>query len=85
MSKEVLVIALGIMTALAPFMGLPGSWRTTLLVVVGVIIAVIGFFLRSEALGRGGGAGTHFFVDNRKGATDPSGKHETQSTPVRIQ
>ena len=85
MSKEVLVIGFGIMTALLPFMGLPGSWRTLLLVIVGVVITIIGFFLRSEALGRGGGEGTHFFIDNRKSSTPPHQAHETQNNSVRIQ
>ena len=66
MSKEVLLIVLGVWIALVPFMGFPGSWRTVIMIVVGLCIAVVGFFLRSEALSRGGGKGTHFFVDNRK-------------------
>lgn len=83
MSKEVLVIVLGILTALLPFMGLPGSWRTILLVLIGIGIAVIGFFLRSEALGRGGESRNHFFIDNRQTTATPSLEHETQNTAVR--
>lgn len=53
MSKEMLVIALGAVVALTTQIGIPGSWKMTILFAVGVGIAVIGFLLRGEAIGRG--------------------------------
>jgi hypothetical protein len=85
MSKEVLVIVLGVLTALSPYLGLPGDWRTILLIIVGISTAVAGFFLRSEALSRGGGRGEHFFVDNRQDTFAESDPNETHTTHVRIQ
>ncbi len=67
MSKEVSVLTLGALIAFLPFLGLPGSWRTIVMIVAGLIVAVIGIMLRREALARGSGGsrGTSFFVDNR--------------------
>ncbi len=70
MSKEMMVIALGIWVAVVPYLGVPSAWRTALLVLSGLGIAVVGFLLRGEALGRPGRAGgatssTHSnFVEN---------------------
>jgi len=57
MSKEMTVIVLGIFVVVAPYLGIPGEWRTALLVMAGLAIAVIGFLLRGEALSRGTHAG----------------------------
>jgi hypothetical protein len=53
MSKEMTVIALGILVALVPYLGIPGSWRTVFLLIVGLGTALIGFLLRGEAVSRG--------------------------------
>ena len=53
MSKEMTVIALGLWIIVVPNLGIPGDWRTALLVLSGVAIAVIGFLLRGESLARG--------------------------------
>lgn len=50
MSKETGIIALGLWVFILPFLGIPGSWRTVLLVVTGMGLAVFGFMLRTEAL-----------------------------------
>ncbi len=84
MSKEVSLIILGVLTALTPFMGLPGEWRTVLLIIFGFAIAIIGFFLRSETLARGGGKGYHFFVDNRQTDAATPNPSESSGMPIRI-
>ncbi|MEK7068650.1 MAG: hypothetical protein AAB964_02450 [Patescibacteria group bacterium] len=58
MSKEMLVIALGVLTAVVTQLGIPGSWKLSLLFLTGVAIAGIGFLLRGEALSRTG-RGSH--------------------------
>lgn len=53
MSKEMMVIALGLwIIVVRTLLGVPGTWQTALLVVTGVLLAVIGFLLRGEALTR---------------------------------
>lgn len=56
MSKEMTIIALGIWIIIVPYLGVPGSWRTAILVLSGLGIAVTGFLLRGEAIARGGSA-----------------------------
>ena len=47
------MIALGLwIIAVRTLLGLPGSWQTFLFIVTGAVLAVIGFLLRGEALGR---------------------------------
>ncbi|MDB5225297.1 MAG: hypothetical protein JWL87_249 [Candidatus Adlerbacteria bacterium] len=65
MSKEMLVIALGVLVVITPYLGIPGSWKTVLLIVAGVAIAGAGFLLRGESLARGAGRGERdHFVEN---------------------
>ena len=52
MSKEMTVIVLGLLVAATPYLGIPGSWKTILLVLAGFGIAVAGFLLRGEGLSR---------------------------------
>ncbi len=82
MSKEALVILLGAIVALLPFLGLPGSWRTTLLCVCGLVLVLLGVLLRREVLSRGDTKGTSFFIDNR---TKENTEVFEQSQPPRIQ
>jgi hypothetical protein len=65
MSKEISVMVLGIVVALTPYLGLPGEWRTILLVLLGLSIAAIGFLLRRDVLTKGASNRADFFVDNR--------------------
>jgi hypothetical protein len=58
MSKEMTIIALGIWIIITPYLGVPGSWRTVLLVLSGLGIAVTGFLLRGESIARGAGSRT---------------------------
>jgi hypothetical protein len=65
MSKEILVIALGVWVAVVPYLGVPGSWRTAILILSGIALMVLGFFLRSETLSRTGKRSAHHtFVEN---------------------
>ncbi len=64
MSKEMTVIALGVLVAVTPYLGIPGSWKTVILVLAGLALAGIGFLLRGEALAREAGQGHDHFVEN---------------------
>ena len=46
MTKEMWIIVLGIVVALVPFLGFPGSWKTVIFVLVGLAIAVLAFIIR---------------------------------------
>ena len=46
MTKETGLIILGSIVALTPFIGIPGSWKTIIFIIVGILIAVFGFLLR---------------------------------------
>ncbi len=65
MSKEMAVIAFGVWVAVIPYLGIPGSWRTAILVLTGIALMSLGFFLRAEVLSRGMKRGRHHpFVEN---------------------
>lgn len=64
MSKEMAVIALGIWVLVIPYLGVPGGWRTLLMIVTGIGLIVLGFFLRTEALARGGRRPHSSFVEH---------------------
>ncbi len=86
MSKEMAVIAFGIWVAVVPYLGIPGSWRTALLVVTGFAIIALGFFLRAEMLSRGMRRNRHHpFVENSS-ASDVSynsyNEHSKERTKV---
>jgi hypothetical protein len=51
MSKETGVLAAGLLVFLTPFLGVPGSWRTVILIILGAAIAIMGFLLRGQSLG----------------------------------
>ena len=66
MSKEMTLVVLGVLVAVAPYLGIPGTWRTLLLVILGCAIALIGFLLRGEALSRGmDGSESDPFIESR--------------------
>jgi hypothetical protein len=67
MSKEMLVMALGLWIIIVPYLGIPGGWKSTIFLISGIIIVLVGFFLRTEALSRQNGnrASRHQpFVEN---------------------
>lgn len=48
MQKETVIIALGLIVVLDPFLGLPNSWDTIILVFAGLAILGIAFYARWE-------------------------------------
>lgn len=54
MSKETAIILLGIWIVVVPQLGVPMPWRTVLLTVSGLLLIVIGLYLRAESRSRPG-------------------------------
>ena len=52
MSKEMLVIALGVLTVVVTQLGIPTSWKLPTLLLIGVAVAFVGFLLRGETISR---------------------------------
>ena len=48
MTKDVGILILGLSVASIPFLGVPSSWKTVLLVVLGLVIALLAFLLRGD-------------------------------------
>lgn len=46
------IIVLGVWVAIVPYLGIPGTWRTAILLLSGLGIAIVGFLLRGESIGR---------------------------------
>ncbi len=54
------IIVLGVLVILVRTMlGIPGNWQTTILIVAGTGIAILGFLLRGEAIARRGMSPRH--------------------------
>lgn len=49
MSKESMVLVLGLVVFFVPSLGVPEEWKTNGLLVVGLLLLIIGFFLRRAA------------------------------------
>lgn len=65
MSKEMTVIALGVWLIVLTQLGIPGAWKTILLVLTGLGLMVLGFLLRTEATHGDAGRTDHgTFVEN---------------------
>ncbi|HEY6020896.1 MAG TPA: hypothetical protein VIY48_13650 [Candidatus Paceibacterota bacterium] len=80
MSKEMTVIVLGLWIAIVPYLGIPGTWRTVILLLSGLGIAIVGFLLRGEALGRGQHRNARTtFVEAIGEPTTPAQIHEQES------
>ena len=73
MSKEIWLIAFGLLVVVTPYTGLPSSWKSLVFVIVGIGVASIGFLLRGEALSRGTGRQHDHFVESSPSPAD----HET--------
>jgi hypothetical protein len=50
MSKDLIVIILGILVAIMPFLGFPRSWETIIFLISGLIIAILGLILRGKLI-----------------------------------
>ena len=71
MSKEMAVVLLGVVVVVVPYLGIPISWRTVLIILAGFAITGMGFLLRGEALSRGSAKTEHNpFIES--GATAPA-------------
>ena len=65
MSKEMSVILLGVAVIIVPYLGVPASWRTLLLILAGLTLVVVGFLLRAQGMARAGKSSPHHpFVEN---------------------
>ncbi len=64
MSKETSVILLGLLVFLMPLSGFPGAWRTFFIMAAGLALVIIGFFMRSRALGSGERPSADSFVES---------------------
>jgi hypothetical protein len=89
MSKETTVIVLGLWIIVLPYLGIPGGWRTTLIVLTGIALMGLGFILRGEALGRGSHAkhsSRNSFVENMPAsqADAPAHDHSAHDHKERI-
>ena len=78
MSKEMTVIALGILVVVTPYLGIPGLWKTVVFVLAGLSLAGVGFLLRGEALARAGHSHGHF-VENAAPTTPTQRDHGISS------
>ena len=72
------VIVLGVWVIVATQLGVPfHPWLTIIFVVTGVVIAAVGFFLRADAIDRGGMRREHrTFVENSQMPQSESTTHE---------
>lgn len=50
MSRDMTLIAVGLLVIVIPYTGFPSAWRTLFLVVCGAIVAIIGFLMRGQTL-----------------------------------
>lgn len=80
MSKEMTIIALGVWIILLTQLGIPGSWKTILLVLTGLGLMVVGFLLRTEAMRSSTRHANHgTFVENGTMMGSSTTLHEQKS------
>lgn len=73
-----MVIVLGLWITIVPYLGVPSSWRTALLVLTGIVVVVVGFLLRVDSLSRGSRRAEHRpFVESM-----PRGHLESHDSPA---
>ncbi len=65
MSREMVVIALGIWVIILPHLGVPGSWHTVITTLTGLAVVAMGLYLRASMLSRSARRSSHHpFVEN---------------------
>ncbi len=65
MSKDMAVVILGVWITILPYLGIPNSWRTAILLCSGLAVAALGFAMRRDALRRGSKRDMHHpFVES---------------------
>ena len=75
MSKETLVFISGILLTILPFLGVPETWRQYTILGLGVLLILIGYFLRRKVyLGRldkgNGERGSDTFIETTEALFD---------------
>jgi len=48
MARDTSIIVLGVLIALTPFLGLPGIWKTSIIVFFALLVALLGLIIRTE-------------------------------------
>lgn len=76
MSKEMTVIALGVWVIIIPYLGIPGSWRTGLLVVSGFLIVLVGFLLRTQSFAHSTRHGAHRTFEENTATSEDQSSHD---------
>lgn len=74
MSRESLVLLLGLIVFFVPFAGIPSDWKTYIFAAIGVLLMLLGFLLRRSAYlrktDRGNGErGTDSFIESQPTTT----------------
>lgn len=74
------IIALGVWVIIMPYLGIYRSWLTILMVLTGIVLMVLGFLLRGEAIAKE----HHDLPPNPKAPRRPRKSHVTfeESVPV---
>ena len=75
MSKETLVFISGILLTVIPFLGVPESWRQYTILGLGILLILIGYFLRRKLylsqLDKGNGErGSDTFIETTEALFD---------------
>ena len=75
MSRESLVLILGLVVFFAPVLGIPEDWKTHILTVAGVLLMLLGFLLRRSSYLRktdkgNGERGSDSFVESNPGQSE---------------
>ncbi len=51
-SKKLYILAFGVTIAVVQVLGVPGSWKSTVAVVLGIAVAVLAFLIKQEEIRR---------------------------------
>ena len=86
MSKETALIGLGVWMIVMPYLGVPRAWLTVLILLTAILLIVLGFFLRAEALSRiARRSGNHHpFVEHVPHEAHPINHEESHERKERI-
>ena len=82
MTKKRTIIILGILVALLPSLGFPKGMRDTLLVLIGLAIAIIGFLLKRKIERVAMSAQNDTFTQNGAYRTDDASSEKNEDNKV---
>lgn len=85
MSKEMGIIVLGLWITISPYLGVPSSWRTVFMIVVGLAIVILGFLLRMESLAQRGKRSEHRPFAENNPADRMDARTDTPDSPAEYQ